>query len=251
MVSFTNVSANSIPVVNLPFKYVDGLELSYTATTAIQVAAGQCRDSTDTYDLVLSADTDLFTSINGAGGLDTGDVAATTMYAVFVIGNSIKRLPTSTLMSLSSTAPVMPTGYDLFRRVGYIRIDSSFQVTRFYQTAERRMVYAEFISVITGGNDASFAPIDLSAAVPAIPNCSVLLKALLLPATAGNVLAIRPTGSIAASVSCLSASVLSVAQIAQVSAIVGIDAGVASIDYQVSQSTDAVNLYVISYVDQL
>ncbi len=251
MVSFTNATANSIPVVSLPFKYVSGLELSYASTTAIEVAVGQCRDSTDTYDLVLTADTLLYTAINGARGLDTGTIDASLMYAVYVIGSSIKSLPTTTLMSLSATRPFLPSGYDLFRRIGYMRTNSSSEVNKFYQTAERKIIYDDPISVLVGGNDATFTSIDLSSCVPPIDSCAITLKALLLPATAGNSLAIRPTGSIAETVSVLSACVAEVSQIAQVDACVGISAGKASIDYQVSQTTDAASLSVFSYVDKL
>ena len=109
----------------LPKGYLFGLTLSNDGTApthVLDIAAGKCRDSTDTGDMVLTAITkDLNVSWavgNGNGGLDTGSVGNNT-YHVFVI----KRTDTNVvdvLFSLSATAPTMPASYTLFRRVGSI-----------------------------------------------------------------------------------------------------------------------------------
>lgn len=58
----------------------------------------------------------------GANGLDTGTLAASTFYYVFVINNGTT---TAGLLSLSATAPTLPSGYTYFARVGAIYTDSS------------------------------------------------------------------------------------------------------------------------------
>ena len=70
----------------------------------------------------------------GAGGLDTGAVAASTWYAIHVITSDVAspvqdktcnpnvwRLETkqALMFSLSATVPTMPSGYNKFRRVGW------------------------------------------------------------------------------------------------------------------------------------
>lgn len=59
----------------------------------------------------------------GANGLDAGTLAASTWYALFVICKDDGT--TAGLLSLSATAPTLPTGYTHFARVGWIRTDGT------------------------------------------------------------------------------------------------------------------------------
>ena len=63
------------------------------------------------------------TTTVGAGGLDTGALAASTWYSVWRIAqvNGTK----SWLISLSPIAPTMPAGYTLKARIGWIRTDGT------------------------------------------------------------------------------------------------------------------------------
>lgn len=58
----------------------------------------------------------------GAGGLDTGSIAASTWYSVWVIwnGNTV-----AGLLSLSATSPAMPSGYTHKARVGWTKTDAT------------------------------------------------------------------------------------------------------------------------------
>ena len=58
----------------------------------------------------------------GANGLDTGTSAASTWYSVWVIWNGTT---TAGLLSLSATAPTMPSGYTHKARVGWARTDGT------------------------------------------------------------------------------------------------------------------------------
>lgn len=58
----------------------------------------------------------------GVNGLDTGALAASTWYSVWVIWNSNT---TAGLLSLSTTAPTLPAGYTHKARVGWIRTDAT------------------------------------------------------------------------------------------------------------------------------
>ena len=57
-----------------------------------------------------------------ANGLDTGTLAASTWYSVWVISNGAT---TAGLLSLSATAPTLPSGYTFKARIGWIRTDAS------------------------------------------------------------------------------------------------------------------------------
>lgn len=76
--------------------------------------------------LARNVNTSVSTAASGVGGLDTGSIAASTWYAVWVISNGST---ISGLISLSGTAPVMPAGFNLRALVGWIRTDAS--VNRF------------------------------------------------------------------------------------------------------------------------
>lgn len=68
----------------------------------------------------------------GKGCLDTGSVAASTWYHLFVI----ERVDTNVvdeLCSLSATAPTFPANYTVKRRIGSFRINGSTQITAFTQ----------------------------------------------------------------------------------------------------------------------
>ena len=59
---------------------------------------------------------------SGANGLDTGTVASNTWYAIWVIWNGTTA---AGLLSLSGTAPTLPSGYTHRARVGWTRTASS------------------------------------------------------------------------------------------------------------------------------
>lgn len=63
-------------------------------------------------------------SVSGASSLDTGALAASTWYALYVIYNPTT-LTTAGLLSLSATSPTLPSGYTYFAKIGDIRTDSS------------------------------------------------------------------------------------------------------------------------------
>lgn len=58
----------------------------------------------------------------GVNGLDTGVVAASTWYAVWVVSDGVN---VSGLLSLSAIAPSLPAGYTHKARVGWIRTDAT------------------------------------------------------------------------------------------------------------------------------
>lgn len=61
---------------------------------------------------------------SGANGLDTGTVAASTWYSVWVIYNPATAT-TAGLLSISATSPTLPSGYTYKARVGWIRTDGT------------------------------------------------------------------------------------------------------------------------------
>lgn len=75
-------------------------------------------------------------ALAGAGGLDTGALAASTAYHIWVIAEPGGASP-ACIMSLSATAPTMPGGYTLKARVGGTAItDSAKHFLRLTQLGE-------------------------------------------------------------------------------------------------------------------
>lgn len=76
---------------------------------------------------------------SGAGGLDTGAEANSTWYSIWIIYNPATGT-TSSLFSLSTTAPTMPSGYTFKMRVGWVFNDGSSNFLRITQ-AGRQVQY--------------------------------------------------------------------------------------------------------------
>lgn len=142
----TNMPDANFPVsvFAFPRSYLAGFTLSNStsgetpdADHDIDIAAGECRDSTHTANIVLASSMTKQLDASWAagdfkGGLDGGEVQADTWYHVFVIKN-----PTSAavdvLFSTSATAPTLPNGYTKFRRIGSVRTDASANILAFKQ----------------------------------------------------------------------------------------------------------------------
>jgi hypothetical protein len=120
---------------------IDGLVTSRASTTTVTVAAGACRDSTDDKTLALTASTKTLQSSGawatgtGANGLDAGARANNTWYHVWVIANAAGAT-VDWLFSSSATAPTMPTGYTLKRRIGAVKTDGSGNILDYRQTGD-------------------------------------------------------------------------------------------------------------------
>jgi hypothetical protein len=109
-----------------PPRWVWGLQVNTSGGTTYDVGEGQAVDSTDTTILVYpGGNVDL--SINGAGGLDTGTVAADTFYYTFLIGGP--SVPTAVIATATYPGtPTLPAGYTLFRYLGPVMTDSLTQL---------------------------------------------------------------------------------------------------------------------------
>ncbi len=66
--------------------------------------------------------------------LDAGSLGATTWYYTFAIGKTTGE--TAFLASLSATAPTMPSGYTLKRRIGSFKTDGSSHILAYAQTGD-------------------------------------------------------------------------------------------------------------------
>jgi len=156
----------------LPRSYISGLGLSNNSTDSnkdIDIAAGECRDSTNAADLVLAAA--LTKQLDAAwavgtsqGGLDTGTVAANTWYHVWLIKRSDTGV-VDALFSSSASSPTMPTDYDYKRRVrGSILTDGSANIIAFKQRGDQFLWATAALDINT--SSANSGSVLLSISVP-------------------------------------------------------------------------------------
>jgi len=165
---------NYIPIINQPFLYIVGFGLSNDATTPnslLDIAAGQCRDSTDSFDIDSSSALKINSAVNGLNGLDTGTIAASKVYGVIVVADPVSGNPTGAMITLTPLAPLLPFGYSIWRILGYVTTDSSSHFLKGQWTAGgtgyRKFVYdVPQATAVTAGAATSLTAVDLSALVP-------------------------------------------------------------------------------------
>ena len=262
----------STPIVNARQYYINGLQLAFLTTTTMTVSAGRCSDSTNTNDISVGlplnvaatqtgvepvdAGTGAVTinaAVNGAAGLDTGILVLNTFYAVYAIGDSYGVMPGSAMLSANLTTPALPTGYDMFFRIGYIKTDGSALILNFRQDGsglDRWMWYDTAIATnITAGSSATYVPVDAHTGLPNSIPTMVNWACTFTPTAANNTLVLVPgTSTSVAGYAVASGSVAAVVN--TVNLICPTDApNTDAIDYKVTGS--AVSISVQAYLDEL
>jgi hypothetical protein len=241
------------PIVNLPSLYVDNGKLSWASNTTLTVAAIACRDSTNVYDLTTTSTLTINAAVVGVNGIDTGAFAASKCYAVFIIGDSAGFNTPKALISLSATAPVMPTGYDILRRIGWAFSDGSTHFVVIYQsgTGKRRVyTFDEPISAISSGTSATFLAVDLSNQVPAVDNLVLTIQAAFTPNAANDAAYIRAGGSSATNGCVLSGPVAAKVASGQITTVAKLVTSAPKIEYKVTASGN-LDAKLVSFVDEL
>lgn len=263
--------AISTPITNARQYYINGLKLAYLTGTTMTVSAGRCSNATNANDIsvglplnvaatqtgtepvVGTGDVTINTAANGAGGLDTGAMANNTFYAVYAIGDSYGNEPGSAIISANLTSPLMPAGYDMYFRIGFIKSSGAAAILPFRQDGcglDRWMWYdAPIATSVTAGASATYAPVDASAGLPAATPTMVRWFCTFTPTAAADKLVLVPgTSTATLGYASASGSVAAVANTVQL--VCPTDAPVTdAIDYKVTGS--AVAISVAAYLDQL
>lgn len=252
------MTIQNIPVEELPFLYISGMNVSVASNTVIALAPGQCRDSEDNIDIPFPAPYYINSADVGVGGLDSGTLAASTNYAIYAIADSSGKKQPGALLSLWSNAfPLMPLGYDSLRLIGMVSTDGSTHFTAgsvLNASSSKGFFLSPAVSVLSGGNATSFTAIDLSSAIPTTtaPFVIALGVVTFIPAAVGDVVQFRPTGSSAtANLVTIVGREAGVAQTDVVSLHCGVGASKPEVDYKVTASGDAVSLSINGYYSTL
>lgn len=256
------IGADYIPIVNGPNLYVNGLGLIATTSPFCTINSGAARDSTNTVDIILNSNISVSAASNGVNGLDIGTIQPNTMYAVYVIGDITGNKPSGGIFSLNPITPTMPFGYNVYRRVGWIRTNGSSQPQRIWQTGAgnsntRTYYYDGIMSVLTNGNATTPTSVSLQNVVPFALNqedndnvleayfsvqyassSSSSVASFIRHTNIGNVNVKYSTGAAATSFSSFWMPI-------------GTNSVFPIIDYETTSSSDAVSLWVIGFKDYI
>jgi len=123
------IRAQNFPENNFPPGHLDGLLMNFNSISTVDIDPGTAKDSTSKRDITVKSTLTANLAASGANGLDTGSEAASTWYALHVIDGL--GVAAASLLSLSATAPTLPSGYDVFRRVGWVRNNGSSAIEEF------------------------------------------------------------------------------------------------------------------------
>lgn len=245
------MSQPNIAITNLGNLYLQGCQLFYSSATAFFVAPGQARNSTNVNDIVVPGLLDISTTVLGPGGLDQGTIAANTLYAVYVLGQSGSS-SYNAVMSASFGQPLLDGQYNMYRRVGCVATNGSGNVIKFFQTGnslDRYMWYDSSVQVVSTGGTSSYQAINLESLVPQLPNgCETLISAFFGVGISASVLYLRPTGS--SSNYGYTQGTVDASNVNYFSLSCPVS-NVASLDYSVSVLSASVNIFIAGYIDSL
>jgi hypothetical protein len=118
----TGVSPASGASVQGAFKNLQASATGLSANVSVTADEIAVEAAANAYQTLRTVNLTIAGTTVGANGLDTGALAASTWYSVWVIWNGTT---TAGLLSLSATAPTMPSGYTHKARVGWIRTDGT------------------------------------------------------------------------------------------------------------------------------
>ena len=246
--------ATNTPILDKSSLYVDGLDITWLSTGTFQIGAGAVRDSTNTNDMILSSPYVVGLGTKGVGGLDSGALTPSTWYAIYIVGDSTKNTRSKAVISLNSTLPASPGGFDMYRRIGWCRTDTgaggTIGLIKTYVIGVSRTRYYAYdvpVPALINGNATAVTAVDISASVPNVsPNGTLVnFDATYLPVAAGNValLTIANTATYSNRVG----SGVAAAQVTNIQApIVG-----QTVRYKVSASGDSFNLVTLGFFDYI
>ena len=113
-------------IVPLPYRYIQGLNLSLAGNKSLTLAPGQARDSTNQFDLVIPNAITIDATKEGVNGLEPQiALAGNLFYSVYVIGSSLGFATPGAIIANAGSAPLLPDGYDLYSLIGVWNTDGA------------------------------------------------------------------------------------------------------------------------------
>lgn len=164
------------------FKNLQASATGLNANVAVTVDEVSVENASGVYQTLRGVNLAINTATAGANGLDTGALAASTCYYLWLIWNGAT---VAGLISLSSTAPTMPAGYTHKARVGSIRTDGTANKYPF----GFKQYGCDFQYVVAAGSNMAALPIAISGVQGSttVPTWVSASLSSFVPATAAKV----------------------------------------------------------------
>jgi hypothetical protein len=162
------------PVENLIVKYVTAATIDIDADAVVLFDSGGASQRFESMNETLDI------TASGANGLDTGGEAADTWYHIWAIGKSDGTL--DGLLSASSSAPTLPSGYTYKGYIGAARNNSSSNFISFLQIDSTVNIAVQV--VLDDGSATSYTAVSLTAAIP--PNAREVWLQPLIRSSSGT-----------------------------------------------------------------
>lgn len=246
------MSQVNIPVVDLGNLYAQGMELAVASDTTLTMASGHARDSSNVNDIVLSASVTINAATNGINGLDTGVLVLSALYAIYAVGDSSGNNASGACISANASQPLLPVGYDMYRRIGWVRTDASVHFLKGYWSGssnQRLFVYdVPIATAVTAGASATYAAVTLTTFVPAFNNVAVLIESNWTANAAADNLAYQPFNGVGDQVKYIAPVAGATAHtIVRDYVQAQLDSGAPKINYKVSAGAVAINVAGYQY----
>jgi hypothetical protein len=202
-------SSGTLMLTPLALGYIEGALLAWVSATTVSVGAAGGRSvlaaSGNAMPIVWTGVLNANITVAGAGGLQTGQVeAANTWYQVLVIADTTGVNAPAALL-VPAGVSFNQAGYNVFRRVGWVRNNASSNLLAFFQSGNgsvRIIFYNEpvaTVQLLTDGAATAFTNVDLKPLVPPIGRALVTLLLGFNNApnggAAGHDLRVRPADS--------------------------------------------------------
>lgn len=242
---------SSVQYGQTPWDYANGLHITYSSTTALTISSGSILDSTGNYQLTVPSTLTVTATSVGLNGIDTGALAASKVYAVYVVADPITQQAIGAMVSTNLTTPLLPFGYNAYALVGYITTDASSHFLLGYWTAgnsaRRLFMYdAPQATAVTAGNATTYTAVSLETLVPLVDLTPVWIYSVFTPGAAGRQLFMHPQEGTGDAV-VVSGQVTSVIVTSNSYLFSNVNTTHQQIGYKVSNSGDAVALSVAGY----
>lgn len=239
----------------LPRHYMDDCRPFFDTADVTDIQPGVCRDSTGAVDIVSPVAVPVDMTASGAGGLDTGARAAQTNYAIYLIANTSTGAVDG-LASLDFVTPLLPTGFNVFRRVGAVSLNSASGIRPFFSVWPGRIRWITWNLTQGAISDTSCRALNNGAATVSTAigtanrfffptTATIRALATFVSANVGTAGQLGPTG--------VTAILNEIAVIAQVAAVAAQDRGFVTnvgsgsprtISYQVPNGADQFSVWI-------
>lgn len=246
------------PIVDMPNQYIYGFQMVKTGNRTLTLTPGEARSSQNTNDIVVSGTFNIPTvfincDIIGVNGMARAAIAINSAYYVFICGDSTGNNSPCAIVDIAQFNPLLPVGYDVFRRIGFLRTDASANILPFTQigcSVVRTYFYDTPINILSGGSATTFTSINLTFVPQNSFNALAYLDITYTPNGATDVAEFLPFNSVSATGCVRFGTGVAGAQVGQICVPYVTIAGVPRILYKVTAG-DTLTLGLSGFTDSL